>query len=89
MVSSVKENTGRRVVLYNRKIPCISPQIAIQNPNDSFLNSKDLGRIASNYYISQESIEHFNLSLKPKMTETEVFYILSRSSEFSQMKYRG
>ncbi|KAG4305915.1 hypothetical protein PORY_000825 [Pneumocystis oryctolagi] len=64
-------------------------QMIIFNKKTGFLSPKDLGRIASNYYISQQSIESFNLSLKSKMTETEIFSILSRSSEFSQIKYRG
>lgn len=64
-------------------------QMIIFNKKTGFLSPKDLGRIASNYYISQQSIENFNLLLKSKMTETEVFYVLSRSSEFSQIKYRG
>ncbi|CCJ29959.1 unnamed protein product [Pneumocystis jirovecii] len=46
-------------------------QMIIFNKKTGFLSPKDLGRIASNYYISQQSIENFNLLLKSKMTETE------------------
>ncbi|EMR09600.1 hypothetical protein PNEG_02184 [Pneumocystis murina B123] len=63
-------------------------QMIIFNKKSGFLSPKDLGRIASNYYISRENIENFNLTLKSNITEEEVFHILSKSSEFSQMKYR-
>ncbi|KAG4303413.1 hypothetical protein PCK1_000377 [Pneumocystis canis] len=82
----IYEKRKELIVLAAKKL--YKTQMIVFNKKTGFLSSKDLGRIASNYYISQESIENFNLSLKPKMTETDVFYILSKSSEFSQMKYR-
>src|SRR5262249_9174826 len=49
---------------------------------------KDVGRIASNFYILHESVEIFNELMKPLATEADVFYMLSMSGEFSQIQSR-
>jgi replicative superfamily II helicase len=53
-----------------------------------FLTPKDLGRIASSFYISTQSIETFNIHMKPRMTEADVLKMLSLSSEFENIKVR-
>jgi replicative superfamily II helicase len=53
-----------------------------------FLTPKDLGRIASSFYISTHSIETFNVYMKPRMTEADVLKMLSLSSEFENIKVR-
>jgi len=45
------------------------------------LQITDLGRIAAKYYIRQASIEIFNLEFRPKMSEADVFGMLSKSTE--------
>lgn len=47
-----------------------------------------LGRIASYYYISHESIKVFNEFLKPTMTEIEIFRLFSLSGEFKHIHVR-
>lgn len=63
-------------------------QMIIYDDRTGFLTSKDLGRIASNYYISYQSIEVFNKMLKKKMTEADVFATIASATEFAQMQSR-
>ncbi|EGV63827.1 Sec63-domain-containing protein [Yamadazyma tenuis ATCC 10573] len=49
---------------------------------------KDLGRIASDFYLLNNSIEVFNQMLNPRATEADVLSIISMSSEFDSVKYR-
>ncbi|ORY79832.1 antiviral helicase SLH1 [Protomyces lactucae-debilis] len=63
-------------------------QMIVYNPETELLTPKDLGRIASNFYISHKSIEVFNELMKPKMAEADVFNMISLATEFSQMQSR-
>ncbi|XP_038077615.1 activating signal cointegrator 1 complex subunit 3-like [Patiria miniata] len=51
-------------------------------------HSTDLGRIASHFYIKYATIETFNELLKPLMTESGVFSMVSQAQEFQQIKVR-
>lgn len=42
---------------------------------------KDIGRIAAKYYIRHQSIEVFQTLFRPQMTEADVLYMLSKSTE--------
>ncbi len=42
----------------------------------------DLGRIASYYYCTHETISAYNTLLKPSLTEIELLRVFARSSEF-------
>ncbi|KAI9206036.1 Sec63 Brl domain-containing protein [Polychytrium aggregatum] len=53
-----------------------------------YLTPKDLGRIASNFYIRHVSIEVFNEMMRPVMTEADVLSMISLSSEFDNIKVR-
>ena len=50
--------------------------------------STGLGRIASYYYISNQSIATYNEHIKPSMNDIELFRLFSMSSEFSQITVR-
>ncbi|KAI8983869.1 Sec63 Brl domain-containing protein [Pilobolus umbonatus] len=63
-------------------------QMIIFDENTGYLIPKDLGRIASNFYIKHTSIEIFNTMMKPRMTEADVLSMMSMSSEFDQIKSR-
>lgn len=63
-------------------------QMIIYDERTDFLTSKDLGRIASNFYISHRSVEVFNTMLKRKMSEADVFAMIASATEFSQMQSR-
>ena len=53
------------------------------------LESTGLGRIASYYYISNNSIAVYNQHLKPSMNDIELFRLFSMSNEFSQITVRS
>ncbi|KAF3939723.1 hypothetical protein ABW19_dt0207732 [Dactylella cylindrospora] len=63
-------------------------QMIIYDERTESLTSKNVGRIASNYYILSTSIEIFNTMMSPGATEADVFKMLSMSGEFDQIKSR-
>ncbi len=63
-------------------------QMVVFDEETGYFTAKDLGRIASNYYISHDSIEIFNELMTPRMTEADVLAMLSMASEFKNIKLR-
>lgn len=63
-------------------------QMIIFDERTESLTSKDVGRIASNFYILNNSIEIFNNLMKPHATEADVFGMLSLSAEFDNITAR-
>lgn len=53
------------------------------------MSTRYVGRIASNFYILNESIELFTNLLKPKATEADAMAMLSMSKEFDNITARG
>jgi pre-mRNA-splicing helicase BRR2 len=47
-----------------------------------------LGRVASFYYVSHETVSTFNGNLKPVMNDIEIFRMFSLSGEFQQIHVR-
>ena len=52
------------------------------------LQVTDLGRIASHFYITHDSIQTYNQLLKPTVSEIELFRVFSLSSEFRNITVR-
>ena len=50
--------------------------------------STELGRIASHYYLTNETIATYNQLLKPTLSEIELFRVFSLSSEFKYITVR-
>lgn len=50
--------------------------------------AKDVGRIASDFYLLNESVEVFNQMVNPQATEADVLSIISMSSEFDNVTFR-
>ena len=48
----------------------------------------ELGRIASHYYITHQSMATYNQLLKPTISEIELFRVFSLSSEFQYITVR-
>jgi pre-mRNA-splicing helicase BRR2 len=48
----------------------------------------NLGRVASHYYVSCDSVKVFNDGLKPQMTDVDVFRLFSLSGEFKNVHVR-
>ncbi|EPX71127.1 ATP-dependent RNA helicase Slh1 [Schizosaccharomyces octosporus yFS286] len=63
-------------------------QMIIFNKRNGYLSPKDLGRIASHFYISYQTVTTLNGLLKSKMSEADILSLLSQCTEFSQIKSR-
>ncbi|KAJ9662580.1 putative steryl acetyl hydrolase mug81 [Coniosporium apollinis] len=63
-------------------------QMIIFNETTEELRAKDVGRIASQYYVLQTSIEVFNEMMRPKATEADVLKMISMSGEFDNIQSR-
>ncbi|XP_063432226.1 U5 small nuclear ribonucleoprotein 200 kDa helicase-like [Mytilus trossulus] len=50
--------------------------------------STELGRIASHYYLTNETVSTYNQLLKPTLSEIELFRVFSLSSEFKYIAVR-
>ena len=48
----------------------------------------ELGRIASHYYCTSDTIATYNQLLKPTLSEIELFRVFTLSSEFKQISVR-
>ena len=63
-------------------------QMIIFNESTEELRAKDVGRIASQYYILQTSIEIFNTMMRARATEKDVLKMISMSGEFDNVQSR-
>ena len=51
--------------------------------------AKNLGRIASDFYLLNESVEIFSKMINPLSTEADIFSMISMSAEFDSIKFRA
>ncbi|GAA5924697.1 uncharacterized protein JCM15063_005710 [Sporobolomyces koalae] len=58
------------------------------DPDLGTLACTDLGRIASRYYIRNDSIEIFNKLFRPAMSEADILGLIASSVEFAQIQVR-
>ena len=63
-------------------------QMIIFNESTEELRAKDVGRIASQYYILQTSIEIFNTMMRARASEKDVLKMISMSGEFDNVQSR-
>ena len=63
-------------------------QMIIFNEVTEELRAKDVGRIASQHYVLQTSIEVFNTMMRPRATEADVLKMISMSGEFDNIQSR-
>jgi len=63
-------------------------QMIIFNETTEELRAKDVGRIASQFYVLQASIEIFNTMMSPKASEADVLKMISMSGEFDNIQSR-
>jgi antiviral helicase SLH1 len=64
-------------------------QMIIYDSRTGGFMSKDLGRIASNFYIMHTSIEMINRLMTESMEVHQFLHMLSECSEFANIKSRG
>nr|POE89847.1 putative helicase mug81 [Quercus suber] len=63
-------------------------QMIIFNETTEELRSKDVGRIASQFYVLQTSVQIFNTMMRPRATEADVLKMISMSGEFDNIQSR-
>lgn len=63
-------------------------QMIIFNERTEELRAKDVGRIASQYYVLQSSIEIFNEQMRAEAGEADVLRMISMSGEFDNIQSR-
>jgi antiviral helicase SLH1 len=63
-------------------------QMIIFNETTEELKSKDVGRIASQYYILHTTIQKFNNTMKPQATEADILKMIAMSGEFDNIQSR-
>ncbi|EXJ80853.1 hypothetical protein A1O3_07139 [Capronia epimyces CBS 606.96] len=63
-------------------------QMIIFNERTDELRAKDVGRIASQFYVLQNSIEIFNTMMRPHASEADVLKMISMSGEFDNIQSR-
>ncbi len=78
----------RRELVVNAARTLHNSQMIIFNEKTGELRAKDVGRIASQYYVLQTSIEIFNTMMRPQATEADVFKMISMSGEFDNIQSR-
>ncbi|MCJ1472691.1 hypothetical protein MMC13_001340 [Lambiella insularis] len=78
----------RRELVINAARVLQKSQMIIFNETTEELRAKDVGRIASQYYVLQTSIEIFNSMMRPKATEADVLKMISMSGEFDNIQSR-
>ncbi|ONH65607.1 Antiviral helicase SLH1 [Cyberlindnera fabianii] len=65
-----------------------SLQMIIFDERSMHFIPKDLGRVASDFYLLNDSIEIFNQVCNPRATEADVLSMIAMSSEFDGLKFR-
>jgi len=63
-------------------------KVCVSKRNFYFIQVTELGRIASHYYITHESMATYNQLLKPTLSVIELFRVFSLSSEFRNITVR-
>ncbi|KAK4155785.1 putative helicase [Chaetomidium leptoderma] len=64
-------------------------QMIIFNESTGELRSKDIGRIASQYYIQHTSIQIFNSLMNPASEERDILMMIAMSGEFDNIQSRN
>ncbi|KAL3420146.1 activating signal cointegrator 1 complex subunit 3, partial [Phlyctema vagabunda] len=78
----------RRQLLIQAARTLQQSQMIIFNETTEELRSKDVGRIASQFYILHTSIQIFNTMLQPQATEADVLKMIAMSGEFDNIQSR-
>jgi antiviral helicase SLH1 len=78
----------RRELILNAARVLQKSQMIIFNERTEELRAKDVGRIASQFYVLQTSIEIFNESMRPRASEADVLKMISMSGEFDNIQAR-
>ncbi|KAJ8709095.1 hypothetical protein PYW07_008921 [Mythimna separata] len=78
--------TKRRELITAAAMQLDNTHMIRYNERTGQLNVTDLGRTASHYYITCETMEVFNTMVRKSMTQGYVLEMLTRCSDFQQLK---
>uniref|UniRef100_A0A3Q2D8B3 U5 small nuclear ribonucleoprotein 200 kDa helicase n=1 Tax=Cyprinodon variegatus TaxID=28743 RepID=A0A3Q2D8B3_CYPVA len=90
------DDRGSDPLLERRRMDLIHTAASVLDKNSLIKYDKrtgsfqvtDLGRIASHFYITHDSVQTYNQLLKPTLSEIELFRVFSLSSEFRNITVR-
>ena len=89
VIRSLMELTGLRSVMIARAARILQQsQMIVFNESTEEFRSKDIGGIASQFYILQTTIEIFNTMMRPQATQADVLKMISMSGEFDHIRLR-
>lgn len=80
------ERRRKMIVTSARRLHAL--QMIVFDEVSMHFTPKDLGRISSDFYLLNESVEIFNQMCNPRATEADVLSMISMSSEFDSIKFR-
>lgn len=80
--------TRRHTMITNAARRLHQLQMLVFDEDSGTFIPKDLGRIASDFYLLNNTVEIFNQMLSPGATEADVLAMISMSSEFDGIKFR-
>lgn len=75
----------RKLIIMAARVLAKSQMIIFTESTEE-LRTKDVGRIASRFYILRESIDLFNVALRPDISFEEIFAMISTSAEFENLQ---
>ncbi|CAH8533023.1 unnamed protein product [Heterobilharzia americana] len=78
----------RRDLVHTAAIELERSQLIRYDRRSGCLQSTELGRIASHYYLTHSTVLSYNKLLRPGLGEIELFRVFSASSEFKYMTVR-
>ncbi|KAF2644725.1 Sec63-domain-containing protein [Massarina eburnea CBS 473.64] len=78
----------RRKLIIDAARTLQTSQMIIFNETTEDLRAKDVGRIASQFYVQQSSIEIFNTMMNPQASDADALAMVSMSGEFDQVQSR-
>ncbi|CAH8493771.1 unnamed protein product [Schistosoma turkestanicum] len=78
----------RRDLVHTAAIELERSQLIRYDRRSGCLQSTELGRIASHYYLTHTTVLSYNKLLRPGLGEIELFRVFAASSEFKHMSVR-
>lgn len=78
----------RRTLIIQAAHTLQQSQMIIFNETTEELRSKDVGRIASQFYVRQASVQVFNTMMRPRASEADALKMISMSGEFDNIQSR-
>ncbi|KAL3318570.1 hypothetical protein Ciccas_002773 [Cichlidogyrus casuarinus] len=78
----------RRDLVHSAALALEKSQLVKYDRRSGHLISTELGRIASHYYLTHETMQSYHSLLRPGLSEIELFRVFAASSEFKFMAVR-